>query len=219
MNVAVFIVAAAAKGVKHWLFRLGGPGMILVALIDNSFIPLPGSLDVFTILLSAGNHPYWPYYASMATLGSVIGAYLTYRIGKKGGKEMLEKKIGKEKAEKVYQKFETAGFTTVTVGVMIPPPFPVFPLLLAAGALQYPTKKFLSAIAVGRAIRFTVAALLGVFFGRAIIGFFSHYYKPALYGLLGLAVVASMGGVLYYFRWRKKRKASAGHSRPQEKAA
>lgn len=205
MNLQLLIVAAAAHEVRHWLFRLGGVGLVLVGIIDNSFIPLPGSLDVFTILLSGRDHKLWPYYAGMATIGSLIGAYMTYRIGQKGGEEMLEKRIGKDRAEKVYKKFETAGFTTLVVGVLLPPPFPVFPLLLAAGTLQYPTKKFLGAIALGRGVRFTIDAILGVFFGRAIISFFSQYYKPALYTFIALGIIGGMVA-LWYFKYRKPKK-------------
>src|SRR3954452_5632695 len=142
MQFVPIMAMLAARAFRHWVFRLGGLGLILVALVDNSFIPIPGGLDVFTILLSSGRHELWPYYAFMATVGSVMGAYLTYRIGQKGGKETLEKKIGERRAEKVYSKVENAGFTSVFVSVLIPPPFPIVPVLLAAGALQIPRRKF-----------------------------------------------------------------------------
>lgn len=206
-----------ATGFRHWVFRLGGLGLILVALVDNSFIPIPGGLDVFTILLSAKQHQLWPYYALMSTVGSVIGAYLTYRIGVTGGKETLEKKIGQKRAEKVYQKVEGAGFTSVFVSVLIPPPFPIVPVLLAAGALQIPRRKFLSAVAFGRAIRFTIDALLGVFYGHAIIRFFSQYYKPALYTLIVLGVIGGIAALVYYKHWKQKKQA--GSSQPAPKAA
>lgn len=217
MRVSALIALLAVSAFRHWVFRLGGVGLVLVAILDNSFIPIPGGLDVFTILLSSGRHDLWWYYAFMATAGSVLGAYFTYRIGEKGGEETLEKRIGKQRAEKVYQKFEKAGFTTVTVSVLIPPPFPVVPVLLAAGVLRYPTKKFLTAIGIGRAIRFTADAMLGVFFGRTILAFFSQYYKPALYGLIALAIAGSIGGLIYYRHWKGKQRQE--RPKPQERTA
>jgi membrane protein DedA with SNARE-associated domain len=190
----------------------------LLAQIDNSVIPTPGGLDVFTILLTSGRHDLWWYYAFMATAGSVIGAYITYRIGMKGGAETLEKKIGKQRAEKVYKKFESAGFSTIVIGVLIPPPFPVSPILLAAGTLKYPTRKFLGAIAIGRGVRFTIDAMLGIYFGRAILGFFAQYYKPALYTLIALAVVGGIGGLIYYKHWKSKKQQREQPS-PQPRAA
>lgn len=213
------ISALMVSTFKQWVFRLGGIGLIIVALIDNSFIPIPGGLDVFTILLSSGHHELWPYYAFMATVGAVIGAYLTYKIGVEGGREVLEKKIGHDRAEKVYQKVEKAGFTSVFIGVLIPPPFPIVPVLIAAGALQIPRKTFLAAVATGRAIRYTIDALLGIYFGHAIIHFFAQYYKPALYTLIGLGVIGGIGALVYYKHWKHKHKKESGSSHPAPKAA
>ncbi len=216
MDASALIALAAARTFRHWIYRLGGIGLVLLAQVDNSVIPTPGGLDFFTIILTSGRHDLWWYYVLMATVGSVIGGYISYRIGVKGGAEMLEKKIGKSRAEKINKKFESAGFSTVLIGVLIPPPFPVSPVLIGAGALKYPTKHFLTAIAIGRAVRFTFDAMLGIYFGRAILGFFSHYYKPALYTLIGLAVVGGIGGLIYYKHWKNKQQHS---TRPQERAA
>src|SRR5437773_8366576 len=47
----------------------------------------------------------WPYYALMATAGAVLGGYITYSLGRKGGKEATERKLHKEKAQKVFSRF------------------------------------------------------------------------------------------------------------------
>jgi membrane protein DedA with SNARE-associated domain len=206
MKLATLMALLVRHTFSHWVFHLGGVGLVLVALVDNSFIPIPGGLDVFTIILASGRHDLWWYYVLMSTVGSVMGAYLTYRIGEKGGEETLEKRIGKARAEKVYKKVEKAGFMTIAVSVLIPPPFPIVPVLLAAGALQIPPKKFLAAVAVGRAIRFTIDAMLGIFFGRAILSFFAQYYKPALYSLIGLGIVGGIAGLIYYRHWKSKKQ-------------
>ncbi len=195
-------------GVWRWLLHLGGPGLIVVGLIDNSVIPIPGGMDVFVILLTARSRNLWMYYAAMAVVGAVIGGYLTYRLAKKGGKEGLEKKIGKNRAEKVYKRFEKGGFSTVAIGAMIPPPFPIVPVLMAAGILQYSPKKFLSALAVGRAVRFFALAYLGRLYGTAIIGWVSRYYKPFLYALIALGVLGGLGA-LFYFKWYRPKHQHA----------
>jgi hypothetical protein len=58
-----------ANPVWTWFHRLGGPGWILLGIVDSSVIPVPGSMDAVVILLSADHRPWWPYYAFMATLG------------------------------------------------------------------------------------------------------------------------------------------------------
>src|SRR4030088_2509445 len=133
-------------------------------------------MDVTTILLAAHNRNMWIYYAIMATTGSVLGGYLTYRMARKGGKETLEKRFSKKKTARVYAIFERWGLVSVAIPAILPPPFPIVPMLLAAGAMQYSTRKFLSALAVGRGIRYTILAYLGAHYGRHIVNFFARFY-------------------------------------------
>src|SRR6478752_4801371 len=133
--------AVAVLVVWRWIARLGGPGLVLIGIADNSVVPLTGSMDVLTLWLAAGHRNLWPYYALMATIGAVIGGYLTYALGRKGGKEAIEKKLRKDKAEKLFRRFQRWGFGTIAVASLLPPPFPLVPVLLAAGALQYSRKK------------------------------------------------------------------------------
>src|SRR5581483_11463201 len=138
------VVAALLIG--GWVLRKGGPGLILIGIADNSVLPLTGSMDVLTIWLAAGHRNLWPYYALMATIGAVVGGYITYALGRKGGKEAIERKLKKDKAEKLLKRFDKWGFWSVAVGALLPPPFPLVPVLLAAGALQYSRKKFVAAL-------------------------------------------------------------------------
>ena len=195
---------AATNSAWKWLLRLGGPGLIAVGLIDNSVVPIPGGMDLAVILLTAHHRQWWPYYAAMATLGAVIGGYLTYCLAIKGGKEALEKKIGGKRAGKVYKKFEKGGFSTVFIGSMLPPPFPMVPVLMAAGVMQYSRQRFLVALALGRAIRFLVIAALSSLYGTAIVGWLGRYYKPLLYTLIALAILGTLGALLY-FKWHRPR--------------
>jgi membrane protein YqaA with SNARE-associated domain len=191
---------ATKKSALRWLIHLGGPGLILLGVADNSLIPMPGSTDVVTILLAAHHREPWFYYAIMATAGAVLGGYLTYRMARKGGKETLEKRFSKKKVNKVYAIFERYGFAAVAIPAILPPPFPIVPMLLAAGAMQYPTKKFLTALAVGRGIRFTILAYLGFHYGRHIVKFFALYYWPVMGALIAFSVLGALYGLYEYKR-------------------
>lgn len=211
----------AGGSTLQWLLGLGGPGLIVVGLIDNSVLPIPGGMDLCVILLTSQHREWWAYYAAFATAGAVIGGYITFRLAKKGGKAEFEKKIGKRRAENVYEKFEKGGFSTIFFGSIVPPPFPMVPILMAAGIMQYPRKRFLAALTMGRAIRFFVIAYLGKLYGTAIVGWLGRYYKPFLYILIGLAVLGGIGALLY-FKWYRPRQQSTRHqnnSRSARKAA
>jgi membrane protein YqaA with SNARE-associated domain len=186
------------------LRHLGGVGLILLGVADNSVIPLTGSMDVLTIWLAARHREPWPYYALMATLGAVIGGYITYSLARKGGKETMERKLSKRRAARVCKAFERWGFGAVAVPALLPPPFPFVPFLLAAGAMQYSRKKFLAALTLGRAVRYSIVAGLGFHYGNHILRFFSRYYKPAVAVLVGLALIGATLTLIQYLRYRKK---------------
>lgn len=196
-----FLIAAS---VWSWLRHLGGVGLVLLGLADNSIVPLPGSMDVLTIYLAARHRDLWWYYAFMATVGAVIGGYMTYGLARKGGKEAFERKLSRKRAEKVFARFERWGFFAVAVPALLPPPFPIVPFLLAAGAMQYSRKKFGAALALGRAVRFTIVAGLGAIYGRHIVRFFSRYYKPALFSLIALAVIGGVFSLVQYYRYKNR---------------
>jgi membrane protein YqaA with SNARE-associated domain len=213
-----FSATAAVKS-TFWsiLLKLGGPGLILIGLVDNSVIPLPGGMDIVTIILAASRRELWWYYALFATVGSLIGGYLTYRLGVKGGKEVLEKKVSKKRAEKVYRIFERYGFWSVVVGAMSPPPIPIAPFLIAAGAMKYRKRKFFAALTLGRGIRYTIVAYLASLYGRHVFSWLGRYYRPVLYTVIGLGVV---GGLIAWYYWRRYKRESddASDARPERPA-
>jgi len=211
----MLLLSAHRRGLG-WLVQFGGAGLIPLGLADNSVIPLPGSMDVFTVWLAANNREIWFYYALMATIGAVLGGYLTYRIAYKGGKIALERKFSRRNVDKIYAKFERWGFGAVAVPALLPPPFPIVPALLAAGALQYPRKRFLAALALGRAIRYTILAFLGARYGRHIKRFFSQYYKQTLAALIAFVV---LGGVLALWEYFNSNKSEGQQRRGKPRAA
>ncbi len=198
------------KTIWHTLRRLGGPGLIVLGVVDNSAIPVPGSMDALTIILAAAHKEPWWYYSIMATIGSIIGGYLTYRLGAEGGKETLEKKISKKRAAKIYSIFERYGFWSVAVGAVAPPPVPFVAFLIAAGAMHYPRKSFLCALLLGRGVRYTLLAYLGSIYGRQILGWLGRYYEPLLYALIALAVVGGLAGLYFWWRYRHQNKNRRG---------
>jgi membrane protein YqaA with SNARE-associated domain len=192
------------KSVWEWLHRLGGPGLIALGLADNTpFVSAPpGSMDIVVILLSAHNREWWVYYAFMATVGEVLGGYLTYRLAEKSGQATFERKVGKTRAEKVYKQFEKRGAATLLSGAILPPPFPFTSVVMAAGVMHYPRKKFFLALTAGRAVRFVVVAYFGRIYGQKMIDFFARYYHPMMYALIAAAVAAGIGALVYFLHRR-----------------
>jgi membrane protein YqaA with SNARE-associated domain len=189
---------------RHWLFHLGGLGLIPLGLLDNSPIPLPGILDVATILFSARQQQLWLYYALMATVGSVMGGFVSYRLARKGGKAAMERRFSRRRVDKICKIFERWGFSAIAIPALLPPPVPMVPFLLAAGAMQYPAKKFLIALTLGRISRYLILAYLAARFGRHIIAFIAEHGHPVAVAIILLLI--SSAAVLYYFWGGSKRR-------------
>ena len=215
LGVILLGLVVVPDSVWRWIHGLGGLGLILLGLADN--IPFasapPGSEDVFLILLSAHHPEWWVYYAFMAIVGEVLGGYLGYRLAAKGGQQTLEKKVGKPRAEKIYKQFDQRGWLTVFTGSVLPPPFPFSPIVMAAGVMQYPRKKFLSALFTGRTARFFTVAFLGRVYGQQMIGFFSQHYHLLLYVLIAVLGAAGIG-TLVYFKWYRPKQQRASEAHP-----
>jgi len=207
---ALLAMFETSDSVWKWIHRLGGPGLILFGLSDNTpFVSAPpGGIDVCVILLAVRNPAWWAYYALMATVGEVLGGYLTYQLARKGGRQTLEKKVGQRRAQSIYKGFERFGSMTVLGGALLPPPFPFTTVLMTAGVMQYPRKKFLPALIVGRSARFFIDAWLGRIYGSQMIGFFSRHYHLFLVILIWLAVTGGACAAIY-FLWYRPRHHSA----------
>ncbi len=196
----------AVRSVSGWIYQLGGLGFIPLGLLDNSVIPVPGSMDLLIIFLCARREQLWAYYALMATVGSVIGGYATYRLARKGGRERLVAKIPSHKFEKAYRIFRQWGFGAIAIPALLPPPVPMVPFLFAAGAMQYPIRKFLIALTLGRLTRYTLLAFVAARHGPQVMDFIRQLPFPVLWAILALTAVAVV--VLVFFLRGKRQKAA-----------
>jgi membrane protein YqaA with SNARE-associated domain len=206
------LIAAAKPTLEHsmrrWLVHLGAVGFLPLGLIDSSIIPLPGSMDVLTIILAARSPELWFYYAVAATVGSVLGAFVTYRLARKGGEKSLEQRLSAKSMKRVVKLFERWGFAAIAIPALLPPPMPLVPFVLAAGAMQYSVKKFLVAMTLGRIVRYSILAYLAARYGRKMLPFLLQHGHPAIAAVLGLAVTAGLAYLVYRGIKSKKRAKS-----------
>jgi membrane protein YqaA with SNARE-associated domain len=204
-HVFAALLPTTARGVRRWLVHLGGLGLIPLGLLDNSPIPVPGAMDVATIILSARQEQLWLYYALMATAGSVIGGFVTYSVARKGGKEALERRFSRRQVDRVYKIFERWGFGAIAIPALLPPPIPMVPFLFVAGAMQYPVRKFLVALTLGRISRYMILAYLAVRYGRQVIVMIEQHGHPVILAVVML-LIATAVVVFYFWQGNKSKK-------------
>jgi membrane protein YqaA with SNARE-associated domain len=194
--------------------QLGGFGLFAMGVLDSSFLVMPLGNDLLMIAMSARRHALMPYYAAMATAGSVIGCLLIDIVSRKGGEEVLEKHVSRGRLKFVEGRVRRNAGWAVGIAALMPPPFPFTPFVIAAAALDYPRKKLLSVIALTRMVRFSVEGALAIAFGPRILGWAeSRVFQYAVVALIVVAVAASVISILGWVRKSKSRSTMAEWTR------
>lgn len=187
--------------------KVGGIGLVPLGILDGSVIPTFGSLDLLTAWLATRDTELWPYYAAMATAGGAIGAWLTYRLGKRAGNRWLSTRIGSRRAQQISSSIEHYGAGAVLVSTLAPPPFPAAMFFLAAGGAHYNARRFVATVVGGRALRYSIVALIGAHYGRHILRYFRH---PTLILVPSLAVTAGLIIAAAIFLFSRRRWSTPG---------
>lgn len=181
----------------HWAQSLllallgtgGGWALLVTAFIDSSFGSLPVINDALVIALSIRNPKAMPFYAVMATLGSVLGCLTLFVVARKGGAVGLHKTAKPEQIERIRRWYERNEFLTVAIPCVMPPPTPFKLFILAAGVFQVRLRYFLAALTVGRGVRYFLWGLLAVEFGEQTIVFLRSNFLQVSGGMVALMLL------------------------------
>jgi len=175
-SLAALLAFAAGHRLIHFFFHLGLVGLFLVSCVDSSFVPLPipGVTDIMIVLYAAG-HANVILLVLIATLGSAAGGLFSHSVGQAGGMAFLERHVPARILKRVTTWMETHALLSVSLPALLPPPMPLSPFVLAAGAVHMSRKKFMTAFVLSRLVRHSIAAWLGVHYGRAVLQFWSRF--------------------------------------------
>jgi membrane protein YqaA with SNARE-associated domain len=188
------------------------PGVFAVSALDASVIPMaiPGSTDLLLLwLISHGGNPW--LLVAIAVAGSLLGGYTTWHLGKKGGEAALERFVPRRLQKRVRGWSQQHSILAVMLPAMLPPPIPLWPFLLAAGALGVTWQRFLAAFGAGRALRYALVGWLAVRYGRHVIRLWSatlDKWSAPIGWTFGILMAASLAYGLWKFR-RMREKSSA----------
>ena len=211
----------AAKSYIRLMLGLGLPGLFFISMVDSSFIPLPipGSTDILLILLAARSG-HWIMLTLLATAGAAIGGYTSYRAGMAGGMKALERYVPAKYLKRITEWTAHNSSLAVALPALLPPPMPLTPFTLAAGALKMPLRPYMTSFTLSRAFRHGLCAWLGVHYGRAILRTWNHFYDKwaaTMLIVIWVLVIVSVG-VPVYSMWKESqlRKKSGRPSILQE---
>lgn len=199
-----------------FFLALGGFGLLALGILDSSFLFMPLGNDLLLVAMTARRHHLMPYYAAMASVGSVLGALLLDVVFRKGGEEALNKHVPGRRLEYVKRKVSKRAGWAIAVACLMPPPFPFTPFVMAASALQYPRKKLLAIIGSFRLARFSLEGLLALWFGRRILRLAE---KDAVQIAIIVFVILCIGGSVFsILRWVRRSRSIPANARGPSRA-
>ena len=123
-------------------------GLFIATIIATTVLPIATD---FMVILAIYFELNLLLVVIVATLGSVIGAYTTFMIGRVF-RAYAKRKISEEKLEKYDHMFQKYGVQVIFLGAFTPLPFDV--IALAAGLLMVSSVKFVSITCCGRFLRY-----------------------------------------------------------------
>ena len=176
----------------HWLAKIvavmSGGGLFVVAFLDSSVLSFPFITDALVIELSVQRPARMPYYCAMAALGSLAGCIWLYLLSKKGGEAFFHRRAGNA-AERAKRWVERNAFLSVFIPAILPPPFPFKVFVLAEGVFQVPLRTFVSALLLGRALRYFIEGILAVRYGEAVLLFLTAHKIGFALSVLGVLLL------------------------------
>jgi len=182
-------------------------GLVVMGALDSSMVFfLPLGIDFVVIILSA-RHPglFW-LYAPLATIGSVIGAGLTFWIGRKVGEHGLSKLIPPKRLKRIEQRVGQKAAFSIAALAIIPPPFPFTAFVLTSGAFRANAWIFFATLASVRLLRFGIESALAARYGRRVLSIMESQTFTVIVGvMIALAVIGTVVSGVAVYRGSKRR--------------
>ena len=198
---------AFISSIYGFALSLGGAGLFGVAFLDSSFISLPQINDILVVLMVTENKAWMPYYAAMATLGSVAGCYVIYYLAERGGAAFLRKRLKPGHTERALALYKKHGLMALMVPALLPPPAPFKLFVLMAGVAEVRPLQFVAAIAVARGARYLALGVLAIYYGDSALELMRTRGRDVALALVGFIVVCGVGFWLWQ-RYNSRARAS-----------
>jgi membrane protein YqaA with SNARE-associated domain len=194
-----------AYGIFRFFRRLGPFGIMTLSALDSSILVLPFGNDLLLIALLTSRKPgpSWIVLVVMCAAGSIIGTFVDDLLTRKAGEKGLEKFVNPKQVVKLKARIEKHAGWVVFTTTLLPPPFPYTPVIMTAAALQYPRRNLLLVAFAGRMLRFSLIAMLALYFGKQLLSYARHStaLEYIVYAIIGIAIV---GTTLTLMKWFKK---------------
>ncbi|MDG1549359.1 MAG: VTT domain-containing protein [Candidatus Poseidoniaceae archaeon] len=179
----------------------------LVSFTEAIIQPLPPDLVYLPMLYDAmDNKPLVMWYFLVVTLTSVAGSYVGYLIGKRWGRQLLDRFAKQKhvtKLEALTTKYGTVG---IFIAAFSPIPYKVFGWVAGMGEMD--KRSFIIAGLFGRGLRFGLEALLIGIYGQKALDTINAFLDNEILIALGMITLGLVGYLMWSW-WSKLGEANS----------
>ena len=201
------------KSLISWLsgvaVALGGPGLFAIAFLDSSFISLPQINDLLVVVMVLQDPGWMPYYAAMATLGSIAGCYAIYYLAERGGEAFIRRRLKPGHVERALALYRRHGLLALMVPALLPPPAPFKLFVLMAGVARVRPLQFVVAIGLARGARYLALGLLTIHYGQAAQELMQTHGRQVALWIAGVIVLMAVAWWLLQRRAGRREQPGA----------
>jgi len=168
-----------------------------LAFVDSAGIPTGGGPDWVLLVMVSKSQLLLELalYVPAAVLGSTFGCLVPYHLGRKCGHMVLDR-FDAARQETVRDKIDRYGLWAVAFSVVAPPPYPMKLFILSAGVFGMPLGKFVVAVVMGRALRYSMVGYLAVVYGERATDLLRTNFATVAAVLAALAVLTLVAQAL-----------------------
>jgi membrane protein YqaA with SNARE-associated domain len=187
---------ALALWFQESLLPYGAWGLLLLAALDSSFLPMPAFIDLAVMGAAALAPENAVGFALGAIAGSTVGVLAVYGLARSG--RYVARGDGGRLAW-AEQFLAHRGAVALLVAALMPAPFPFKVVVLASGYLRQPLVSVVLGVGAGRLLRVGAEAFLAARYGDEIIA--AVQTNAPMAGLI-TALIIGIAGFAFY-RWQQ----------------
>ncbi|MGD1070595.1 MAG: VTT domain-containing protein [Bryobacteraceae bacterium] len=184
------------------LVAWGPAGILLLAILDSSGVPVAGVFDALLILIAVERPSVAWLCAGLAVVGSTVGNVILFWMARKGGQGFMNKAAPEGRAAKFRHWFRRYGMVTVLIPALVPIPMPLKLFVISAGVTGTSLGEFVGVVLFARVLRYFSEAWLGMRLGRDSTKFLTSHAWDFVAGAVALFLV--LYGLI---RWRDRANA------------
>jgi len=181
------------------LVAWGPAGILLLAILDSSGVPVAGVFDALLIFLAVQRPSVAWLCAALAVVGSTAGSTILFLAANRGGRVFMERAASGSRADRFREWFRRYGMATVFVPALVPIPMPLKLFVISAGVMGTGLGEFMGVLLTARILRYFGEAWLGMTLGRESTAFLrTHVWQFVAGSVLLFAVIVA------FLRWRDR---------------